>query len=434
MNDNSLNILRRKIPNRIKITYIILILSVAVLSSFADIDYSSITAEHPGGVMLEIAFWVTSAASAFLTFIMTDVLFRSRESRLLSPFPVEPIRLFDYQMRRVFRGIGALSIVYAGAWAPHACFAPLPLTAAIAMFPVGLCICAVVSAAILMHIGNRVSQARETAQSDAMAFGTAPAIALAVTLALNLMLKLLAEALLKPDFMDAALTALTVVAATSAAAWAYARIMFKRRYYAAYAAFQDLDGIVINGDYAFLDGKCAAQMLKLPLKKALALGWSEQFRRRHGMANPVTAMFAVIWGIYLSQSPEALSQLCLPCVAAVALLLFSRPWLALFERDICAGAFDAFAIGEDLLTQSRLISCMRISAFPIAALSLCFGAPAGFVSGWGTGAATAAQVAAVSCIVAFGMSLAAQRIRNYSNIAKLNYLCAGVFLIAAVVL
>ena len=204
---------------KVILSYFIGLILIFILSSFMVIDLSSITPEHPGGSMLEVAFWLTSMASAFLTFIITDVLFRSRESRLLSSFPVAPLRLFDFQMGRVFRAIGAVSGVYMAFWGAHLLENPSVFAPVMAIFPIGLGVCGIVSAAITMYVGNQVSQSTEVSGSQAMAFSTAPAIALAVSLMLNLMLKLLAEALLKPNYANAAITALGIVGMVTVVAW-----------------------------------------------------------------------------------------------------------------------------------------------------------------------------------------------------------------------
>ena len=417
---------------KVILSYFIGLILIFILSSFMVIDLSSITPEHPGGSMLEVAFWLTSMASAFLTFIITDVLFRSRESRLLSSFPVAPLRLFDFQMGRVFRAIGAVSGVYMAFWGAHLLENPSVFAPVMAIFPIGLGVCGIVSAAITMYVGNQVSQSTEVSGSQAMAFSTAPAIALAVSLMLNLMLKLLAEALLKPNYANAAITALGIVGMVTVVAWVYARYMFKRRYYAVYASFCDIDSIVINGDYAFLDGKCAEKMLKAPLAGALRLGWVEQYRRRHGMANLLVVTFALIMGIYLSQVPASLEQLCLPCIAPVVILLFSKPWVSLLEPALYSGAFDAFAIPESTCAKSRVMACLQIMAMPCFALGAAVAVPFGMQMGFAGGCWMFAMCVGLSAVMGFGMSLLSQKIRNYSTMMKLNYGLAGIFLIFVV--
>lgn len=432
MKSSALNVLRKKGTTRGKVVYVIGLALIFAISSFVTVDLSSISEERPGGTSLEVAFWLTSVASAFLTFIITDVLFRSRESRLLSSFPVDPVRLFDFQMGRVFRATGVLSLGYIAFWLAHLWEEPRVFAMVMGIFPIGLGVCGIVSAAIAMYVGNKVSQTGGISGSQAMAFSTAPAIALAVSLMINLMLKLLAEALLKPNYADAALTAIGIVVGVTIAAWVYARYMFKRRYYAVYASFQDVDSIVVNGDYDFLDGKCAADMLKAPLVDALRMGWREQYRRRHGMANLLIVTFALSMGIYLSQVPATLTQLRLPCIAPVAILLFSKPWVSLFEPEISRGAFDAFALADSALARSRVKACLQIMALPSVVLGASVAIPYGLHMGFVSGAIMLAMSLGISAVTGVGLSLISEKIRNYSTMSKLNYGLAGAFLVFVV--
>ena len=49
---------------KVILSYFIGLILIFILSSFMVIDLSSITPEHPGGSMLEVAFWLTSMAFA----------------------------------------------------------------------------------------------------------------------------------------------------------------------------------------------------------------------------------------------------------------------------------------------------------------------------------------------------------------------------------
>lgn len=431
---NELKLLSRRMSVRAWIAYIVCFVAIGCVSSLFEIDFPGMTPEHPGGWVLETAFWVTSIASAFLTFIMSDVLFRSRESRLLSSFPVLPIRLLDFQNCRVLSGIIFLSILYGACWLPHIASSPVVVLLSILLFPVGLTVCMFVSEAILMYVGVHATRRAESAYRGTLSFSVAPAIALAVTLMTNLVLKLLAEAVLKPDFMNAALTAFGIVVAVGISACLYARYQFRRHYYAVYATFRDIDGIVVNASYDYLDGRVAGRISTATMEQGLCLGFVEQFRRSHGLSGILIVTFSLVVGLYLSQSPESMERLCLPLMGAVALLLFSKPWLAFLHPKLACGVFDAFPLDESVFRRMRLRACLRLIAVPTVILALSVSVPYGFEHGALDALKMFILSACASFFVGFLMSYMAQTRVGYGRMMSINYASAAVLLALVVLL
>lgn len=363
MNKFSLSRYLRRKPTKRKA--ILFALSLPVLSAVSYFVFGSengCTPESPGGVYFETAFWLTSIGTAFLSFIMMEVLFRSRETRLLASLPVKPLQLFFYQMRRVFGGIILSTLPCMAFWFPQVLDAPGPVILSMLMWPAGLSVCAVTASAIILYTGNAGTRSHENAASfGTTAFSMAPAAALAVSLGTTLLIKLLAEALLKTGFVDAALTALGIVSAVFVIAFLYSARLYSRRYYAILACFIDTDMIQLNASYDFIDGKQAERIrqAKTP-QAAFADSLVIQFERRHALSAFLVLTFAIIMALVLWNSPEYLDSLLIPAAAAMPWLIFSKPWAAFYQSDFHTGLIETLPIDRKKIEKARLTASLRI--------------------------------------------------------------------------
>ena len=343
----------------------IFVASLPILSAVSYLSFGAetgITPEAPGGVYFETAFWLTCLGTAFLSFMMMEILFRSRETRLLASLPVKPLHLFFYQMRRVFWGILLSMLPCAAFWLPQVFQAPGAVILSMVMWPAGLCVCAVTAAAIILYTGNAGTHNRGNAASfGTTAFSIAPAAALAVSLGTTLLIKLLAEALLKTGFVDAALTASGIVLAVFVFSFLYAACLFSRRYYAILASFIDTDMIQLNAGYEFIDGKQAEQ-LRLAKNPQMAFRHSlvMQFERRYALSTFLILTFAIIMALVLWNSPEYLDSSIIPAVAAMPWLIFSKPWAAFYQNDFHTGLVETLPLDGKSIERARLMAAMQI--------------------------------------------------------------------------
>ncbi|MBQ9816574.1 MAG: hypothetical protein IJM59_03775 [Proteobacteria bacterium] len=319
------------------------------------------TPEAPGGKFFEIAFWATSLGSAFLSFIMLEILFRSHETRLLASWPIKPLTLFLYQMKRVFKGIGISTCIYAAFWLPLITSDVPVVLLSIALWPIGMCVCAAVASAIILYAGNAGTQKDGSGSFGAMAFSTAPAIALAVSLITTLLLKLLAEALLKPGFFYAALTASGITLLILIVSFVYAARLYATRYYAILASFFDTDLVLLNANYDFVDNKQAKSIRdSSSVESAICQSYVAQFRRRYALSSVLAGTFAVILMIVLYYSPEYLDSFYVPLIALVPWILFSHPWSALQGKDIRTGLIEFFPVSQQIIRRSYFKACYSL--------------------------------------------------------------------------
>ena len=345
---------------------------------------------HPGGSFLEISYWATSLGAVFLSFMMMELLFRSRETRILATYPVPPLAIFAFQMRRAFLGIGVSTLAYLVFWLPQLIAEPVITALCVLLWPLGLSICAALAAAIILYAGNHAVTETRSAGAGAMAFSMAPAIALAVSLMTTLLLKLLAEALLKPGFFDAALTAALITAAVFAIAMIYAARLYQKRYYAILAGFMDNDLVVLNASYEFLDDREAKRLRATPqMTGTLEHAMRIQYRRRHPMTSMLVVTFAVIIGLVLWQAPQYISYLYvglgnvfMPCFVIVPTLIFAKPWAILrsptFETDLNT----LLPLPPKQWTKARLQASLKLTMPYHLILSVCAALPIALQTGW----------------------------------------------------
>ena len=409
----------RKLSVRQKLACLMLLPVISVLSFLLIAPDSAITAEHPGGSYLEIAFWGTAIGAAFLSFIMMEVLFRSQETRNLASFPIPPISMFAFQIGRVFKAILLTTIPVFLFWLPHlAVFSGasadaseyLRLAFCVLIWPFGLSICAIISAAILVYTGNNAASGHAAAQSASMAFSAAPAIALATSLILTLLLKLLAEALMKPGFFAAALTAFAITFGAFIAALCYAAFMYHRHYYSILASFIDTDLIVINANYAFLDDAAARQIQSKPdAAAAISYALCTQYRRRHSAASLLIITFAVLLAATLWSMPEYLQTMWTPGIALAPYLFLSKPWLSFNGADLDPAPLSAFSASDAMLRKARIKATFVVAVPQFLLLSAALLIPAWIHGGLVSSCIVAAQVAAIAAILTVLLTLAAEK-------------------------
>lgn len=359
---------RRMSPRNVVLFFLAMPLLALVSWFLLGTEFAS-TAEHPGGSFLEISFWATSLGASFLSFMMLETLFRSEDTRIMASWPVKPLHLFVFQMKRVFGLILASSLLYGAFWIPQFLAAPLPVGLSIMLWPAGLCICAAVAAAIIVYTGNAGTK-EQAPGFGAMAFGMAPAIALAVSLMTTLLLKLLVEALLKPGFEKAALTAFGITLGVFVVAMFYAGWVYHKRYYAILASFVDTDLVVLNANYDFIDQKKALEMRSAKdgrdaLVKALCI----QYQRKNTLSTLLIATFAVILCLLLWANPEYFETVFVPFLAVVPWVLFSKPWLAIKKILTDNTLADALPMAQRDVCRALVVSCFKLLPVPACLLA-----------------------------------------------------------------
>ena len=409
----------RKTPLRQKLGCLLIIPVIAALSLLLIAPNTAITTDHPGGSHLEIAFWGTAIAAAFLSFIMMDVLFRSQETRNLAPFPIPPLSMFVFQIGRVFKTILLTTVPVFFFWLPHlpifhgvSCDAAdyLRFASCVFIWPFGLSICAVVSAAILVYTGNNAATGRSAAQSASMAFSAAPAIALATSLILTLLLKLLAEALMKPGFFAAALTAFAITFGAFIAALCYAAFIYHKHYYSILARFIDTDLIVINANYAFLDDAEARQIQSKPdISAAISHALCTQYKRRHSAATLLIVTFSVLLAATLWSMPEYLQTMWTPGIALAPYLFLSKPWLSFNGPDLDPAPLSAFSASDGAIRKARIKATFVVAVPQLLLLLAALFIPAWIHRGLAVSCIIAAQMLAIAAILTIGLTLAAER-------------------------
>lgn len=374
------------------------------------------SADHPGGSFLEISFWATSLGASFLSFIMLEILFRSEDTRVMASWPVKPLQLFIFQMKRVFGLIIASSLLYFAFWAPQMIVTPLPVALSALLWPVGLCICAAVAAAIIVYTGNAGTK-EQSASFGAMAFSMAPAIALAVSLMTTLLLKLLVEALLKPGFEKAAFTAFGITLGVFVVAMLYAARVYHKRYYAILASFIDTDLVVLNANYDFLDNKKALEMRAAKDgRTALVEALCVQYQRKNTLSTVLIATFAVILCLLLWSNPDYFKTLFMPFLAVVPWVLFSKPWYALKNILVDNTLVDALPISKHDIDQALLISCFKILPVPACLLAVAVLLPGWMHLGIGMAAMYAVIVLGLCAASAWGLGILANHRPGYTLI------------------
>ena len=414
----------------------LLVMPICAFFSFCLIGPdTAISAEHPGGNALEIAFWSTSIGASFLSFMMMEVLFRSAETRNLASFPLPPLTMFGFQMGRVFKAILITTIPVICFWLPQAFGTDLSaswmrLAACVLIWPLGLGICAAISAAILLYTANNASNGT-TAPQAALSFGAAPAIALAASLILTLLLKLLAEALLKPGFWGAAVTASLITAGAFAATFVYAAVMYHRHYYSILASFFDSDLIVINAGYDFLDSSDAEKIRETSsISQALCRALCIQYRRRCSAQSLLVITFGILFAAVLWGVPEYLSSLWVSGIAVVPYLLLAKPWLALRSPDLSAENLVAFPVETAVIRRTMMRAAITVSLPQILVLCAAVFLPGMIHLGIGTAAFYGAQTLVISAIATIVFDRIAEKSDRIAS--WLTYGAAAIITIIAV--
>ncbi len=372
------------------------------------------TADNPGGCYFEIAFWMTALGTALLSFVMMEVLFRSRETKILAPWPVRPEKLFWYQMKRVFSGILFSLIPYTAFWAFHIYDAPVVSLLSILMWPFGLCICASISAAVLLYTGEAGTQTQKNRASfGATAFSMAPAVALAISLMITLLLKLLAEALLKPGFVDAAMTAVGITSVVFVVALIYAAHLYKRRYYAILASFLDTDMIQLNANYEFIDGNYAEKLRQSKTLDALIADcYMLMFDRRHPVSMILVITFAVIMALVLWNNPDYLSSPFVVLLAVMPWMAFSRPWASFHTREFNTGLLEAMPVTHQCISRARMRACFEILLRHGGFLVIAIAIPCLYHFGWGRTLIYVVSVIVLCSIATIAGSLICHRMKR----------------------
>ena len=362
--------------------------ALAVLSYFFVGTASGAIPEHPGGDWLEIAFWLTAIATAFLSYLMMELLFRSREVKLLAPWPVHARDILNYQLRRVFSWIAITTIPWVFFWAPQLFCEPSIALLCISLWPAGLCVCAALALAVLVYTGDMATEKQGQAGFGIMAFSMAPAIALGGSLITTLLLKLLAEALLKPGFIDAALTAAGITAGAFAVAMFYASRVYKKRYYRILACFMDNDRIVLNAEYDFV-GDATYQAISRAgahsKTRALSCAWVAQCRRKFTLSSILVIVCELVLAASYLHSPESLGMTALRpgCFAILPVIVFSHPWLSVSR--LAPEQLRCLPLREDEALRARLSACIRLVTVPSVLAGLAVAVPTASAHGLGAG-------------------------------------------------
>lgn len=292
---------------------------------------------------------------------MMDSLFRGQDVRLLAPLPIPERILFFFKMGLVFKDIGLSTLLAFAFWAPQLASAPFLALACVGLWAASLGLCMAIASAVILYTGHAAIASEGSAGLGPMAFSTAPAIALAVSLIATLLLKLLVEALLKPGFFDAALTAIGILVGVFLISLFYAYKIFNRRYYSILANFLDNDLIVLNAQYDFIDDAVRSRLLgKKSLLACLIYKDVTQFKRLHSLGFLVMATFAIVLGIVLYTSPEYAQRLMLPAVVIIPFLIIVKPWAGLVDDKLETGILDALAIPSELFKRAKILASLEL--------------------------------------------------------------------------
>ncbi len=316
------------------LAFILACLSSQVMSAPFGID-----AEHVGGTPLEIAFWLTALSAAFFSFYMSEIIFRSADVRLLAQLPVSPINIFLYRISFVILLIAIVTLPVSALF--FELWQSLPHIAACCtgLFFFGNVLCCVLSTAVLMYSGRTSLKAHGDTAISSQAFMMAPAISLFGSLISVLLLKLLVEALLKPNFIDAALTALSITGMLFIGSVIYALITFKKDYYAVLSNFMDNDAVTLNANYQFVD---EATLMHIKTAKdaetAIFIKDKAIVSRRHTLSRILIITLSAILALVGFASPETLSGLHRPSLVVSLCFMLGPTWLWLkdapFDRRL----------------------------------------------------------------------------------------------------
>ena len=389
--------MRSEMPKRFWVIYaaaVLICFAVSFLFVGADLGC---TAEYPGGRVFEIAFWATGFGCAFLAYSMVEMLFRSRATALLSMLPVMPSLLLHSHMRRALLWVVLSSGAYLACCLPHVLSAPLVMGLSMFFWPLGGALCMIISIAVILYAGQSVPRVGQNS-SAGMIFGIAPAIAFGVSLMCNLLMKLMFESILKGK-ADAFMVACGLLVAIGAGAWIYSEVIFRRRYYAILANFNDSDAVVVNAGYDYLDGKVAERMRMQTPEAALCASFVEAYRRRHALSGVMVTVVGIVLTLVFLQSAPLLHDMNLPLLAGSAMILFSSPWLAYLQPDIDMHYVMQLPILPEKVQRARFRACLQVELSSVITLSLCVGVPYFVHEGVFYGVAAAVLTATLSFLI-----------------------------------
>ena len=325
-----------------------------------------ITHEHVGGDPLEMAFWFTSLASTFLSFYMMELIFRSNDAKLLAQLPIPSLDILALRFKKVFLILILSCFPFAALFAPVFASVPVVATLCLAIWLFGTLLCCTLSTAVLMYAGNASLAHSNNAAFSAQVFSAAPAIALVISLIANLLLKLLAEALLKPNYLDAALTASGIVAAIAAAATFYAVSTFKKQYYAILSNFIDNDMAMLNAGYQFVDDKTLNALRKASsIQSCLRIKYGAQVSRKHTLSRVLIITLSVILAIVSFYAHESLQNINLAALSLVVSAVLAPVWLWLHDDDFSK----KLPVPQKIKNRTRLHAALKLSHPNVLALT-----------------------------------------------------------------
>lgn len=375
---------------------------LAVVSYFCIGTIAGTTAEHPGGRWLEIAFWLTAVGTAFLSYLMMEVLFRSREVHILACYPVRAEDIYAYQLRRVSAGIGISTVPWVVFWSPQLLSEPAVAALCIGLWPAGLAVCSALALAVLVYTGDMAAEKKSQAGFGSMAFSMAPAIALGGSLVSTLLLKLLAEALLKPGFLDAALTAAGITGGAFVIAMLYAARVYRKRYYSMLACFMDNDRIVLNADYEFVGDGIYRRIQRdggSSKSAALASAFVAQCSRKFTMSAILVIICEISLAAVYFHSAELLGMTSLRpgCFAILPVIVFSHPWLSVIQVE--PEHLKCMPVSDGEVRRARLLASVRMCLVPSCLACLAVAVPTAYAAGLAAGCVQGMAVLLVLALV-----------------------------------
>ena len=287
-----------------------------------------IDAEHVGGTPLEIAFWLTALSASFFSFYMSEIIFRSADVRLLAQLPISPVNIFLYRVSFVILLIAIVTLPVSALFFELWLSLPHVAACCTGLFFFGNALCCVLSTAVLMYAGRTSLKAHGDTALSSQAFMMAPAISLFGSLISVLLLKLLAEALLKPNYLDAALTALSITGMLFIGSIIYAVITFKKDYYAVLSNFMDNDAVTLNANYQFVD-EATLKHIKTAKNAEAVLFIKDKaiVSRRHTLSRILIITLSAILALVGFASPETLSGLHRPALVVSLCFMLGQIWL-----------------------------------------------------------------------------------------------------------
>ena len=303
----------------------------------------------PGGVALEMAFWLASLASAVTSFRVMEAFFRTGDARILAPLPIPTQTLFVYRLLGAAREAMAITAGAAALFMPVLWRGDLGLySACMLVWGLGMLTTLSVGFGVQMYAG--ASNVKGEAAFDAhgpTGFVMAPGIALAASVVLILVEKLVAEELLKASGVNkAARFGLGLCIGSSVVGLGLAYRWFTQHFHAMYADFLQADLFVLDVGYEYfkegpappsgLDRRLPSRLIPLVRKDRL------QYRRRYALSRLLSWGIAVALGGYLmAQGSGALPVALVVASPLIVLVVFANPWLRLtgneLERGLAAG-------------------------------------------------------------------------------------------------